>query len=160
MSHLLDNLLIFGRVLRHAGIDVHHGRLLDVVEALGHVDLGARDEVYHTCRALLVHRQDEIAIFDRAFAAFWREHQTQTPTDRRREESRASAVEIEEVLAPDELNGPAGADRPPSAGAAGGDRPHGPARGRGREVASVAMPERTDPLRARTFTLLLVGICG
>jgi len=60
MSHLLDNLLVFGRVLRHAGIDVHHGRLLDVVEALGHVDLGARDEVYHTCRALLVHRQDEI----------------------------------------------------------------------------------------------------
>ena len=74
MSRLLDNLLIFGRVLRRAGIDVHPGRLLDVIEALGHVNLGARDEVYHTCRALLVHRQEQIAIFDRAFAAFWREH--------------------------------------------------------------------------------------
>src|SRR5437867_2386769 len=72
--HLLENLLIFGRVLRRAGIDVHPGRLLDVIEALGHVDLGSRDEVYHTCRALLVHRHDQIAIFDRAFAAFWREH--------------------------------------------------------------------------------------
>jgi uncharacterized protein with von Willebrand factor type A (vWA) domain len=30
--------------------------------------------VYHTCRALLVHRCDELAVFDRAFEAFWREH--------------------------------------------------------------------------------------
>ena len=65
MSRLLDNLLIFGRVLRRAGIDVHRGRLLDVIEALGHVNLGARDEVYHACRALLVHRHEQIAIFDR-----------------------------------------------------------------------------------------------
>ena len=74
MSRLLDNLLIFGRLLRRAGVDVHRGRLLDVVEALGHVNLGARDEVYHACRALLVHRHEQIALFDRAFAAFWREH--------------------------------------------------------------------------------------
>ena len=40
------------------------GRMLDVAEALQHVDLGARDEVYHTCRTLLVHRQDDLAIFD------------------------------------------------------------------------------------------------
>ena len=44
MSRLLDNLLIFGRVLQRAGIDVHRGRLLDLIEALGHVHLGARDE--------------------------------------------------------------------------------------------------------------------
>ena len=105
MSRLLDNLLIFGRVLRRAGIDVHPGRLLDLIEALGHVNLGARDEVYHTCRALLVHRHEQIAIFDRAFAAFWREHhEARGPKRRRGPTSRAaSAVEIEEVLAPDEF---------------------------------------------------------
>ena len=48
--------------------------MLDVVEALGHVNLGARDEVYHACRALLVHRREQLGIFDRVFAAFWREH--------------------------------------------------------------------------------------
>ena len=48
------------------------GRMLDVVQALPHVDLGERDEVYHTCRALLVHRREDLAVFDRAFAAFWR----------------------------------------------------------------------------------------
>ena len=73
MSHLLDNLLIFVRVLRRAGVDVHAGRLGELLDALGCVDLAARDEVYHACRALLVHRQDQIAIFDLAFAAFWRE---------------------------------------------------------------------------------------
>jgi len=111
MSRLFDNLLIFGRVLRRAGIDVHRGRLLDLVEALGHVNLGARDEVYHTCRALLVHRQEQIAIFDRAFAAFWREHHDrEARRDPRRDESSAPAVEIKDVLAPDEFGVLAGAD--------------------------------------------------
>jgi uncharacterized protein with von Willebrand factor type A (vWA) domain len=73
MSRLLDNLLFFGRILRRAGIDVHPGRMIDVVEALGHVNLGARDEVYHTCRALLVHRPEQLAVFDVAFEKFWRQ---------------------------------------------------------------------------------------
>ena len=70
-SNLLRNLLVFGRLLRRLGIDVHTGRLLDVAEALQHVDLGSRDEVFHTCRALLVYRHEDLPIFDRAFEAFW-----------------------------------------------------------------------------------------
>src|SRR5262245_23639599 len=73
MSRLLDNLLFFGRILRRAGIDVHPGRMIDVVDALGHVNLAARDEVYHTCRALLVHRPEQLAVFDVAFDKFWRQ---------------------------------------------------------------------------------------
>jgi uncharacterized protein with von Willebrand factor type A (vWA) domain len=74
MSRLPDNLLLFGRILRAAGIAVHPGRLLDVVAALDHVDLRSRDEVYFACRALLVHRPEQIAVFDRAFDAFWSAH--------------------------------------------------------------------------------------
>ena len=70
-SNLQRNLIIFGRLLRRLGIDVHTGRLLDVTEALQHIDLGSRDEVYHTCRALLVYRHEDLPIFDRAFEAFW-----------------------------------------------------------------------------------------
>jgi uncharacterized protein with von Willebrand factor type A (vWA) domain len=73
-SALLDNLLVFGRLLRSLGLEVHLGRLLDIVEALQHVNIGAREDVYHTCRALLVHRHEDLAIFDRAFDAFWRVH--------------------------------------------------------------------------------------
>src|SRR6185436_14098189 len=104
MSRLLDNLLLFGRVLRRTGVDVHPGRLLDLVEALGHVDLGSRDDVYHTCRTLLVHRQEQIPLFDRAFAAFWRTHHQDTGAGPKpRGGASASIVEIEAVLAPGDL---------------------------------------------------------
>src|SRR5215467_9210351 len=73
MSHLLDNLLFFGRLLRRSGIDVHPGRMIDVIDALHHVDLAKRDEVYHTCRALLVHRREQLAVFDVVFDNFWRQ---------------------------------------------------------------------------------------
>jgi uncharacterized protein with von Willebrand factor type A (vWA) domain len=78
MSNLPRNLIVFGRLLRRAGIDVHVGRMIDVTDALQHVDLGSRDEVYHTCRALLVHRHDQLALFDRAFELFWRAHRGQS----------------------------------------------------------------------------------
>ena len=104
MSFFLDNLVIFGRVLRRAGIDVQPGRLLDVVEALRHVDLSSRDEVYHACRAVLVHRHEQLPIFDRAFAAFWREHdRRELVSDVRSSESPNSVGAIEEVLLLDEL---------------------------------------------------------
>src|SRR4029078_8888754 len=41
MSPLLDSVLIFGRVLRRAGLDVHAGHVADLVEALGYVDLAS-----------------------------------------------------------------------------------------------------------------------
>jgi len=107
MSRLIDNLLIFGRVLRRTGFQVHSGRLAELVEALGYVDLGARDDVYHVCRALLVHRRDQIAIFDLAFAAFWRDHHDRRPGTTSPEShpgASPSMVESRELLAPEELD--------------------------------------------------------
>jgi hypothetical protein len=72
MSDLTVNILLFGRLLRVLGLEVHVGRLLDVVEALQYVDLGQRADVYHACRSLLVHRREDLSTFDRAFDAFWR----------------------------------------------------------------------------------------
>jgi uncharacterized protein with von Willebrand factor type A (vWA) domain len=71
VSSFIENLMIFGRVLRGLGLDVSVGRMLDVTEALQHVDLARRDDVYLTCRALLVHQHDDLAVFDAAFDAFW-----------------------------------------------------------------------------------------
>ena len=47
------------------------GRMLDVIEALPHIDISSRDEVFHACRALLVHRHEDLAAFDDAFHDFW-----------------------------------------------------------------------------------------
>lgn len=107
MSFFLDNLLIFGRLLRRAGIDVQPGRLLDLVAALRHVDLSAQDEVYHTCRALLVHRREQFPVFDAVFTAFWREQRREMPAEAAPEAARSSAAAIEEVLLLEAL-GPAG----------------------------------------------------
>jgi len=93
---LVSNLLAFGRVLRQHGIDVHPGRLLDLIEALGHLELGSRGDVYHACRALLVHRHEQIPIFDRAFNAFWLGEHVETP-HRRGDEHRA-VVEANGIL--------------------------------------------------------------
>ncbi len=98
MPQFLDSLLAFGRVLRGAGVDVHPGRMLDVVEALGHVNLAARDEVYHTCRTLLVHGPEQIPTFDRAFDAFWRARTPPSPVGNRREELRAAVTAAESVV--------------------------------------------------------------
>jgi uncharacterized protein with von Willebrand factor type A (vWA) domain len=68
---MLDKLIAFGRALRAAGLDVHPGRMLDVIDALQHIDLAKRDEVYHALRTLLIHRHQDFAMFDRVFAAFW-----------------------------------------------------------------------------------------
>ena len=43
---LLGRLLGFERLLRRLGLDVHTGRMLDVVAALSYVDLGRRDDVF------------------------------------------------------------------------------------------------------------------
>ena len=70
-SKFLDNLLVFGRLLRREGIEIHIGRMLDVALALPHIDLGSREEVHAACRTLLIHRHEDFDTFDRVFAAFW-----------------------------------------------------------------------------------------
>lgn len=96
----VSTLLAFGRVLRRHGIEVHPGRMLDVIQALGHVDVGARDEVYHACRALLVHRHEQLAIFDRAFDMFWREPRSADLRPRRSADA-TRAIEIDTLALED-----------------------------------------------------------
>ena len=71
-GHLFGNLLRFGRLLHAVGLDVQAGGMLDVAEALGHVDVGRRTDFYHTLRTLLVRRAQDLPVFDEAFRLFWR----------------------------------------------------------------------------------------
>ena len=45
------------------------GQIVDVIQALGRMDIGHREDVYHTMRALLVRRREHLGLFDRAFDA-------------------------------------------------------------------------------------------
>ena len=53
---------------------MHHGRLIDAVRAVEWVGVRNRSDVRAVLRALLVHRLDDLAIFDEAFDAFFRTH--------------------------------------------------------------------------------------
>ncbi len=71
-GNLLHNLLLFGRLLRGLGLDVNPGRMIDLVYALDHIDIGRKAEFYHATRSLLVHNREDLPIFDEAFETFWR----------------------------------------------------------------------------------------
>ena len=71
-NHLLHNLILFGRLLRALGMDVNPSRMIDLVQALEHVNLAHKPDFYYTARCLLVHNRDDLPLFDQAFALFWR----------------------------------------------------------------------------------------
>ena len=64
-------MVTFGRVLREAGLEVGPGRIQDALCGLDAVGVAHRDDVYWTLRQTLVSRADDIAAFDRAFAAWF-----------------------------------------------------------------------------------------
>jgi uncharacterized protein with von Willebrand factor type A (vWA) domain len=71
-GNLLHNLLLFGRLLRGLGLDINPGQMLDLVQALGYVEIGRRSDFYNTLCSLLVHQREDIPLFNEAFEAFWR----------------------------------------------------------------------------------------
>jgi uncharacterized protein len=123
VSHFIDNLMIFGRLLRSLGLDVSLGRLLDLTQALQHVDIASREDVYFTARALLVHRHEDLAIFDAAFDAFWQTHAAPRLGDIRQEDHappRPLAAHEPSQTAPNKANGSNGpAEETSSAATAG-----------------------------------------
>jgi len=69
---LVGNVLRFAELLRLAGLDVHAGRMSDVLTAVEGVGVRRRGDVRAAMRSLLVHRRDDIPLFDEAFERFWR----------------------------------------------------------------------------------------
>ncbi len=77
---LLPNLLLFGRVCKGLGMSVTPSQMIEVARALEFIQLGRRDDVYHTLRALIVTHPRELDLFDEAFRTFWRRPVTEWST--------------------------------------------------------------------------------
>ena len=71
-GQFLHNLLLFGRVLRRLGLDINPGRMMDLVSALDHIEVGQKFDFFFAARTLLVHDREDLALFDEAFELFWR----------------------------------------------------------------------------------------
>ncbi|WP_423192810.1 vWA domain-containing protein [Cupriavidus sp. H18C2] len=70
---LARNVTHFTRLLRDAGFGLSPAHAVDALEALRHVDIGARQEVRAALAALMLSGPDQRPLFDAAFDLFWRD---------------------------------------------------------------------------------------
>ena len=66
-------MLEFARLLRRAGLPVGPADMLAAVRALDHTGVASRGDVRTALRATMIHRHEQAAVFDSAFALFWRD---------------------------------------------------------------------------------------
>ena len=79
-GHILHSLTLFGEMLRRVGLEVGSGNMLDLVRATEYVSIGNRGEFFQSARSILVHRKQDLPIFDEAFQVFWRKPSDRTTT--------------------------------------------------------------------------------
>jgi uncharacterized protein len=76
-GRLAENVMHFARLLRAAGLRIGPDRVLDCVNALEISGKNQfplrRDDWYWTMSAVLLSREEQRALFDQAFALFWRD---------------------------------------------------------------------------------------
>lgn len=93
-SPLLQNLLLFGRMLRRLGLRVTSGQLIELANALRYIDIGSRPDFQAAARSLLVNRQEDVAIFNQAFDLFWRSRLENSGEDRWEEMPAQTRAEV------------------------------------------------------------------
>jgi len=59
--------MVFVRAMREAGVDI----AILFAQTLGEIDLDSRQELYWAGRATLVHRPEDLGLYDSVFRAFW-----------------------------------------------------------------------------------------
>jgi uncharacterized protein with von Willebrand factor type A (vWA) domain len=74
-SRLAQNIMLFARTLRAAGLPIGPGKVIDAVEAVKAAGIGSRDDFYWTLHAVFVQRREQREIFDQAFHIFWKNPQ-------------------------------------------------------------------------------------
>jgi uncharacterized protein with von Willebrand factor type A (vWA) domain len=70
---LAANVLLFGRLLRRAGIPIGPAGITEAARALTHIDIGNKAEMRAALAATMLHRHEYGPLFDQAFALFWRD---------------------------------------------------------------------------------------
>lgn len=68
---LAANWVHFGRALRRLGVDTSPDQVRLMIDALDHVDWRRRSRLKAAARAILVHRKEDLPVFDHLFDLFW-----------------------------------------------------------------------------------------
>ncbi|MDA1348622.1 MAG: VWA domain-containing protein [Chloroflexi bacterium] len=109
-GHVLHNLLLFGRLLRRLGLDVHVGRMLDAVAVIEDIGVRRKSDFRFALRTLLVHRRDDLPLFDEAFEVFWRQRKDRKSTMDLRSMGEQRRYRQPEVGPPPPSQSPSGLD--------------------------------------------------
>ena len=72
-GELAPNVLHFARILRATGIPIGSDKVMDAIRVLPATGLARRADWHATLSALFLTRHEQQAIFDEAFASFWRD---------------------------------------------------------------------------------------
>lgn len=72
-GRLVENVIHFARALRKAGIRVGTAQVETALRAVEQAGFTSRVDFYHTLRATMVHRSDQLDVFHQVFAMFWRD---------------------------------------------------------------------------------------
>jgi uncharacterized protein len=141
---LTGSLVRFGRVLRHAGLPIGTGRIMDALRGLALTGVQKREDVYWTLHSTLLTRREQQAVFDEAFHAFWR--------------SRAQRSDDMDLLAAETSTGPKQAGRVAEALAAESEtQPLHRQAERDQEVQSELAFSHDEALRAKDFEKMSVA---
>lgn len=76
-GHLLGNIILFGRLLRHLGFEVTPAHIAGIAASADQGLLPVRGDFQSACRAILVRHREQMALFDLAFELFWTKYATQ-----------------------------------------------------------------------------------
>lgn len=71
-GRLADNILMFCRTLRDAGLPVGPGRVLEAMAAVRYAGIERRDDFYWALRSVLVNDPAQFRLFDQAFHVYFR----------------------------------------------------------------------------------------
>ena len=71
-SRIADNVVLFCRTLRNAGLPIGPGQVIDAARAILATGIERRDDFYVALRAVLVKHPLERRIFDQAFHIYFR----------------------------------------------------------------------------------------
>jgi uncharacterized protein len=70
-DHFSENLLLFARLLRSAGLAISPDQVSDFEHVAQVIGVAKREEFYYSARALFVRRHTDLPMFDRAFELFF-----------------------------------------------------------------------------------------
>jgi hypothetical protein len=103
-----ENVVHFGRVLRRAGLKIGPGAIRDAIEAVDAIGVGSREEFRTALFCNFVKRHEDRAVFDEAFAIFWRARDFEgkliqmlsrmTPDTSEKEKPKAAAARVSDAL--------------------------------------------------------------